>query len=89
MKLQSLGVTLFLVAGLLGCPILSLAEEEGSMSGQGSRGDQGHHAKDGMKKQGGATEHLHEGSGSAPQAAAQESREKHDPQQEKPDEGSH
>ncbi len=59
------------------------------MSGQGSRDDQGHHAKDELKKQGGATEHLQEGSGSAPQAAAQESRGKRAPQQEKPDEGSH
>lgn len=35
MKLQSLGATLFLVVGLLGCPILSLAEEEGSYERSG------------------------------------------------------
>lgn len=89
MKIQRTGVALLLAAGLIGFPSISYTEEEGSMSGQGAHGGQAHHAKDGMKQQTGAAERPQEGSGVAPQAAAQDSHGKRTPQQEKPDEGSH
>lgn len=90
MKIQRTGVALLVAVGLLGFPVISHAEEEGSMSGQEAHGDQAPHAKDGMKQQTGAAEHPQEGSGAAPQAAAtQEGHGKHAPQQEQADEGSH
>jgi len=90
MKLQSTGVALLLAVGLLGFPFISYAEEEGSMSGQKAPGGQAQHAKDGMKKQTGATERSQEGSGATPQAAAaQDGQGKRAAQQEQADEGSH
>jgi len=89
MKLQSTGVALLLAAGLIGFPIMSHAEEEGSMSGQRAHDGQDHHAKDGMKKHTGAVERPQAGSGVAPQAAAQDSHGKRAAQQEQADEGSH
>jgi hypothetical protein len=90
MKLQRTGCALLLAVGLLGFPVISNAEEEGSMSGQEAHGGQAHHAKDGMKQQTGAAERPQEGSGAAPQAAAaQEGQGKRAAQQEQADEGFH
>jgi hypothetical protein len=90
MELYRTGLALLLAAGLLSFPCLSHAEEEGSTSGQRAHDGQGHHAKDSIKKQTGATEHPREGSGAAPQAAAaQDGHGKRTPQQEQTDEGSH
>jgi hypothetical protein len=89
MKLQRTGVALLLAAGLLGFPVMSPAEEEGSMSGQEAHGGQAHHAKDGMKKQAGAAEHPQEGSEATSQAAAQDGHGKRASQPEQADEGSH
>jgi hypothetical protein len=89
MKFQRTGAALLLAAGLIGFPFISDAEEEGSMSGQEAHGGQAHHAKDGMKQQTGAEERPQEGSGAAPQAAAQDGQRKRAAQQEQADEGSH
>lgn len=89
MKLHRTGVALLLAAGLLGFPFLSHAEEEDSTSGQRAHDGQGPHAKDSMKKQTGAAAHPQEGSGTTPQAAAQDGHRKRAPQQEQADEGSH
>lgn len=89
MKIQRTGMALLVAVGLLGFPVISHAEEEGSMNGQEAHGDQAPHAKDDMKQQTGAAEHPQEGSGAAPQAAAQDGQGKRASQQEQADEGSH
>ena len=90
MKLQRTGVALLLAAGLLSFPFRPHAEEEGSMSGQHAQDGQDHHAKDSMQKHTDAAERLHEGSDTAPQAAAaQDIYGKRAPQHKQADEGSH
>jgi hypothetical protein len=91
MKPQHIGVILLLVGGLLGAPVLTHAEEEGSSSGQSMHEHQSHHAKDGKVKPTGTAPSTPEGSGTTVEAntVQQDGRGKPAAAQEPTNEGSH
>lgn len=91
MKLQHIGIAVLLVGGLLGTPVLTHAEEEGSSSGQQMQDHKNHHAKDSKVKPTGTAPSTQEGSGTTVEAntVQQDGRGKPATAKEQTSEGSH